>query len=378
MSLYSKDQQENIFIDKKGRELLRSKLITREQYNLMHSLSDTGLKQTGLFFRALYFIFSLVFLIAALGYFIWLFKIQGSSALSFVFFLFGIGAYLLAEWLIVQKRVYRYGIEEGFALGASILFLLGVSFGLASLNLKNQLPAIINSLAAAALYYWYYRRFGFLYAAFLAIYFLATLPFQFHLSEMPLRLTLLALFGAIFYLNIRADQNNRFEYQTENNQIIQAILVLGIYFALNAAVPGFSRQLPPLPPLFYWACFLLTFIVPGSVLFFGVRNKSRAFIDAGLITSIISLCTIKLFFSIQYQAWDPVVLGFILMVVVFGAKRLIDSDKRPGYTSLNILNPETYGIELLAAGVIAANPSLSHGGPFSGGTAGGAGASRHF
>jgi hypothetical protein len=383
MNLYSDDQQESVYNEKKGRDLLRAKLITREQYNEILARARHNLARTGFFFRLIYFVFSLVFLYALLGYFIWFFRVRGMLAMSFTFIIFGAGAYAVAEWLAGDRRCYRYGLEEGLVLGAAALFMQSLYFGLMPLHPQPGPFAVINSLAAGALYYWCYKRFGFLYAACFSLYAFASLPLQLRLlypslSEVFLRLSLIAFFCLLFYLNFLAGRHSRFAFQQENNRFLQAVLFLGAYLAANTALfPPFLR-VEPLPPLFHWSGLALTFIIPGAALFFGFRDKNRYLLDAGLIASLITLIALKLFFSLPYQAWDPLVLGAILIGVVLAAQRTIDSGKLPGYTTKNIMSPDTYGLEALAASLAAPNLSTPLEGPFSGGGSGGAGASRNF
>ena len=58
ISLYTAEQEERLFIRREARAWARSGLITDEQLGGIHARTDPGLRETNVFFRILFFLFT--------------------------------------------------------------------------------------------------------------------------------------------------------------------------------------------------------------------------------------------------------------------------------------------------------------------------------
>ena len=339
MRLYSREQEENLYIRRKASTWERSGLITNAQRVRLEWETDPE-------------------------------------------------AYALAEYIVKKHSLYRYGIEEALALNAVVLVAIGSAFKwqLLYLDSSSQVIAICLTVCAGAL--WLYVRFGFLYTAFIAIMSLSVIPFFLHMPPSSERMLLFMLLTSCLAVNNAADKRSTADFQKENNAFIQAGLILGMYFAANLRInhyigqwehPAAGQPYFGFPTAFFWTTYVCILIMPVLVLLYGIIRRKRACIDAGLLIALATIVVNKDYLGIKHYAWDPAVLGILLIGATLIVIRLLKHSKS-GLTSERILKPEEYGIDLAAVTAFAA-PSVGAPGPtdpFSGGQSGGGGASRNF
>jgi len=82
LSLYSPKQEEDIYIRRQAQTWHRSDLISEGQLQAVRNESDPHLNQTNLFFRILFFIFTLLCAGAVAGLFVWLMERAGDKILA--------------------------------------------------------------------------------------------------------------------------------------------------------------------------------------------------------------------------------------------------------------------------------------------------------
>ena len=107
---------------------------------------------------------------------------------------------------------------------------------------------------------------------------------------------------------------------------------------------------------------------------------------AGAIGLLVAQCSVKPYFAITRNAWDPALLGLELMIAALALKRFLDSGsngRRGAYSSQSLGNTEPGGALTLLAGAVAASPSAPPSGPGpgpkgGGGSYGGGGASGSY
>jgi hypothetical protein len=181
--------------------------------------------------------------------------------------------------------------------------------------------------------------------------------------------------------------------------MLQACLLAGIYLAVNLRLPElgrahfgdpapFAEPHAGFPPLFYWATYGLTFLVPALGLYLGLKGRKRIVINISLITALLTLATNKDYLGFTHYAWDPAVLGVVMVAAAIVIMRWLANgsrEARNGFTAKNLLKPEDHGINpadlgaALLPGAIQANlPPSSPERPFAGGQSGGGGASSGY
>ncbi len=370
LSLYSPKQEENIFIRKQAETWRRSDLITEEQLGDIHHAVTSDLRQTNLFFRILFFIFTLLLACAMTGLLVWLINDSSDKNGSIVMVLFGVSYYIIAEYIVRTKKFYRHGIEEGLAVMAMILLCVGCGIFLLTgiLNGKQTLRVVTVLTASTSLLI--YLRFGYLYAAIIGILALCALPFQFSLSATTERLTLLGMLCVTFLLGLLADRKVGEDFKKERNTFMLAGLLVAIYLTVNLHIFGVIGLLTgetrtahfhpaSFPPCIYWSSYVLTFLIPMTVIYWGLQSRRRFILNAGLLMTLATLATNKSYPGLTRYAWDSAILGIVLVGLSLWLTRWLNSgadQKRFGFTAGNILTPEGSGINLAD---VAAAPTPS-------------------
>jgi uncharacterized membrane protein YhiD involved in acid resistance len=399
ISLYTAEQEQRRFIRRKARTWARSGLITDEQRGIIDSRTDPGLRETNVFFRILFFLFTGTCMQAVIGFYISIVGLRNEVSIAWAALAFGIVMYGLAETLAGRKSFYRYGIEEALALSGMALVCTGIVIFFVQFDIELRSLITTAAMLASAGAFWLYLRFGFLYAAVISVACVCVVPFQLSLPHEIERAIVAMLLALILLTSIRAESFEIHDFKKERGALLQACLLAGIYLAVNLRLPELGRApfgnpapfYQPhagFPPLFYWPTYALTFLVPALGLYHGLKSRKRIVINVSLIAVLLTLATDKDYLGFKHYAWDPAVLGVaMVMAAIFIMRWLANGDReaRNGFTAQNPLKPEDHGINLaelgaaLLPGAIQANlPPSSPDKPFAGGQSGGGGASSGY
>ncbi len=400
--LYAPEQEESLFIRKRAKTWQRSGLISENQFKIIEERTSSQLAETSLFFRILYFIFTWICLGATIGFVAWMLDLDNEGSIGFLFLLFSIPFYVLAEYLVRRYRVFRHGIEEALVLMSLALFCGGAVMLVLSLPGHpddNQMMLLTASLVCL-FSFWLYIRFGFLYAALISTVALGFFPFQFSLPPIWERSLLFLLLGLLFLMSLQTECDTLEDFRKKRKGIIQACLFMGLYLTVNLRIftvaeswfDQISLHFTPyagFPPIFYWVSYILTVLIPALGLYLGIQHRKRALINAAGIALVLSLATNKDYLGLKHYAWDPMIFGatLILAAVLIIHWLAKGEDKaRCGFTTESILKPERYGLALPEIGA-AVMPGVTTAStetapvvpsPFEGGQSGGGGASRNF
>jgi hypothetical protein len=399
ISLYTAEQEERLFIRREARAWARSGLITDEQLGGIDARTDPGLNRTNVFFRILFFLFTSSCVQAVIGFYAFVVRIRGEIAIACSALAFGIAISYLAETLVRRKSLYRYGIEEALALSGMALACAGIVIFIVQFDLELRPLITTAAMLASAGAFWLYLRFGFLYAAVISVACACVVPFQLSLPPAGERTIVAMVLAIIFLTSIRAEGSETRDFRKERSALLQACLLAGIYLAVNLRLPElgrahfgdpapFTEPHAGFPPLFYWATYGLTFLVPALGLYLGLKGRKRIVINISLIAALLTLATNKDYLGFRHYAWDPAVLGVVMVVAAIVIMRWLANgsrEARNGYTAKNLLKPEDHGINpadlgaALLPGAIQANlPPSSPEKPFAGGQSGGGGASSGY
>ncbi len=398
--LYPPQQEENIYIRKQAQAWRRSGLITEAQLNAINDHTNIQLRQTNLFFRILFFVFTLLCAGAIVGLFVWLLDIREPNFAAITLILFGAVFYVAAEYLAGKHLLYRHGVEEALVIIAMVHFCAGCGILFSENHFTlTQIRIVVPALFAITAC-WIYLRFGFLYAAAISIVALCFIPFQFNLSPTTERLMLLSVLCVIFIFSLLADQPDIEDFQKDRYAKMQACLLAAIYLTINLQILGLAGLImrdthvvhlnPQLfSPSFYWSSYVLTFLIPAAAVYWGIKSRKRLIINVGLVMACATLATNKSYLGWTRYAWDPVILGIMLVGLSLIITRWLNSGadrRRFGFTARDILKPEECGISpadvaaALTPGVIDAQQPQAH--PeekyFGSGTSGGGGAEGKF
>ncbi len=401
-NLYSPDQENNIYIRTQAQAWRRSGLITEGQLTAISNLSDPHVRRTNLFFRILFFIFTLLCIGAIAGLIVWFLEDKSDMALALIFFLCGGTGLAAAEYLVTKYRFYRHGIEEALAVAGMILCVAGFMILTEYLGLEHHQVIEVSAcliLSAAACFV--YLRFGYLYAAVIGMLALCVVPFQFSLSHTAERLILLGMFCAALGLGIYGDGKIVHDFKKGRSTLLLTCLLAAIYLTVNLHVFGVIGMLSgeirgghfhpeSFPQSLYWISYVLTFLIPAAVIYAGIKTRRRLILNAGVLMAMASLATNKSYLGLTRYAWDPAILGAAMIAFSLLLTRWLNAGperKRSGFTAAEILKPEDSGVSLADAAAALTPAAIEAGQPTQtlpaepfteGGASGGGGAQRKF
>ena len=393
MRAYSASSEEALHARNLLKDWAGEGFLTEAQYQRMEQETACELRRTNIFLRLVLFLFTLIIVGAAAALFFVVFLSPSARQSTGVFLLiFAAVAYGAAEFAVAQARLYRYGIEEALA-ACSIGFLcVGMQAALSS-KTEFLVPAagIIASL-------WIWHRFGLPYAVLAVMIFVIWLSGDWT-SSPSAQHVIVGVFYATGLIAVAAVRSrHRLNFLDQGYSIIEALLWLGIYLAINLHLSSVDllrqwwigpQATTEFPRTFYWATWVLIWCLPPAILARGLRLKDRWVIAVGAIAAILTLATNKPYLGWQRHTWDPMLLGALLIGVAllirrwlasapdgvrngFTARRLSGKDKRwmnIGSTAFGLALPHS-----VTPGPQTASPEVR----FGGGDSGGGGATSDF
>jgi len=375
--------------------------LTQAQYQRMEQETVCEFRRTNIFLRLVLFLFTLIIVGAAVALFFVSFLSHSAQATGIFLLIFAAISYAAAEFAVSQARLYRYGIEEALAACSVGFLCAGMQAALFGGVPYSPKPDGIESLVPATgaiVSLWIWRRFGLPYAPLATMIFVLWLPGHWTSSHSAQHLTVAALYAAGLITVAAVRFGHRFTYRNDGYSIVEALLWLGIYLAINLQLSsvnllgqwwGVPRTATEFSEPFYWTSWVLTWCLPPAVLARGLRRKDRFVIAVGALVAILTLVTNKPYLGWQRHSWDPMLLGALLIGVGlltrrwlvggpggirhgFTAQRLSGKDKawmNAGATAFGLVSPHSTTLSPQTG---------SPGVRFGGGDSGGGGASSDF
>ena len=401
MRAYSASSEEAL----RARNLLKDwageGFLTEAQYQGMEQETVCELRRTNIFLRLVLFLFTLIIVGAAVALFFVGLPSHPAQSTGIVLLIFAAVSYAAAEFAVSRVRLYRYGIEEALLACAVGFLCAGMQAALFSGRPYSPQPDGTRFLVPAAgavvsLLIW--RRFGLPYASFAAMVFVLWLPGHWTSSQTAQHLIVAAIYAAGLTAVIAVRVRHRFSYLNEVYSIVEALLWLGIYLAINIQLSspyllgqwwGGLRTASEFSRTFYWASWALIWCLPPAVLARGVRRKDRFVIAAGAIVAILTLVTNKPYLGWQRHTWDPMLLGAGLIGVALFTRRWLANGPggiRHGFTAHRLSGKDKHWMDAGSAvlGLVSPHPITPSPQPaspevrFGGGDSGGGGATSDF
>ena len=367
--------------------------LAEAQYQRMEQETICELRRTNIFLRLVLFLFTVIIVCAAAALFFVVLLSPPTRQTTGVFLLiFAVATYAAAEFAVARGRLYRYGIEEALA-ACSVGFLCVGMQSVLSGETEFLVPAagVIASL-------WIWHRFGLSYAFLAAMIFVIWLSDDWTSSH-PARHVIVAVFYAVGLITVAAVRSRqRFTFLNQGYSIVEALLWLGIYLAVNLQLSSVDhlrqwwigpQPSTEFPKPFYWATWVLIWCLPPAILARGVGRKGRFVIGVGVIAAILTLATNKPYLGWQRHTWDPMLLGVLLIGAALIIRRWLAAEPgeiRHGFTARRLSGKDKHWMNVGSAafGIVsphASTPSPQTASPevrFGGGDSGGGGATSDF
>ena len=383
MRIYNDADERRIHAQHEVRSWLRNRLIDDAQAARLEEDLRVDLVRTNIFMRIGLGAFTAVVVAAAVLLTIELLDLKGDGSIGLITGLSAVVAFIAAEALTRSYRLYRFGVEEGLAIGAVVLLATSaalLSSASGKLRVDHQIALWLGAAACGS--FVVYRRFGFVYAALSAMTCAALVPFQLSVSDPVQRVAAAAVCGVVFLLIKPKRARLGTEWPGDEFGYIQAAAWIGVYVALNVklfpwiVVSGGG---------FYWFTYLTTLILPPLGLVISVKDKDRPMLNVSIVMAIVSLATNKPYLGCTRYSWDPILLGLLLIGVAIGIRRWLAKGvdgHRAGFTATPVEVEQRSLLTLLSAAPIPVTPRVdaphATGGQFEGGRSGGGGASGSF
>lgn len=386
MSAYDVDDERAIRTGRLVEDWGRSGLLTPQQRAILAPQLAVDLRRTNKFLRITLFVFGGIILQSALGLLaVVLFDVSNAAAAGLVCLLVGAACFWLASHLVSRYRLYRFGVEEAAALSAAGLVAAGVALLITDAG-AGDWPLIVGLATAAAMLFWLFRHFGYLYAAVFALAAAAALPFQFGSSEAIQRVAAVAVLAGAAAAARVARAGHGDDYPGDALAVIEAVAWLGIYLLVNLVISSGITALDR-HSTFFWITYAGIWILPAAGLWLALRGRERPLLWVSLAGALATLLSNKEYLGSPRYEWDPIVFGLLLMGIAVVARRWLASGEggqRHGYTASRLVASDKARLaDLAMVSVVhtdvpvaeaapAADSSIGGGGRAGGGGAGGA------
>ncbi len=403
MRLYSASSEETLRARRLLKEWAGEALLTQQQYQRLEQETVSELRTTNIFLRLVLFFFTLIIVGAAVGLFFAVFLPRSSEETTGIFLLiFAAVCYVAAEVAVSQFRLYRYGIEEAFAVFSAGFFCAGLELAFFSGSNYSAHADGAHSLvlAAGALSsLWIWRRFGLWYAFPAAMIFVVFVPGYWTLSPAAQHVLVAACYAIGLLCVVAVRSRHRHDYLEDAYSLVEALLWLGVYLAINLKISsldlpsqwwiGGTWVFPEFARPFYWTTWVLIWCLPPVVLIRGIRLRDRLVIGVGAIVAILTFVSNKPYLGWPRHTWDPMLLGILLIAVAVSIQRWLARGKggiRHGFTAARLSGRDKQWMSAGSAvlglvsrqSVTPASQTSSPDVRFGGGASGGGGASSDF
>jgi hypothetical protein len=338
MRIYSASSEETLRARKVLRDWVADGFLTKEQYQVLEQQTLSDLRTTNIFLRLVLFFFTLIIVGAAVGLFFNVFLSAPSQQTIGTFCLiFAAISYAAAEAAVSRARLCRYGIEEALAACSVGFLCLGMQFAFFSGGSYSPTPDAAHSLvpiAGVISSLWIWRRFGVSYAFLAAMIFVIFLPSYWTQSN-EAQHVIVAVFYAVGLAAIAPlHSGHRFDFLDEAYSLVEALLWLGIYLAINLQLSSLDMRAQWWDAIgatsefarpFYWTTWILIWCLPPVILARGFRKKDRFVIAVGAIAAVLTFISNKPYLGWPRHTWDPMILGILLTAVALFLRRWLAS-----------------------------------------------------
>ena len=217
MSLYTRDEERAIRVQRLVKDWTRSGLLLPEQRERVLPDLQVNLRRTNIFLRVTLFVFGYLIVNSLTGLFVVTLNLS-EDATMFLALTVSAAFFVVAHTLVKQFRLYHFGIEESAAVAS-------VSFGAIGLSmlLHSNFSILQALIAAAAGSFLIFRRFGLVYAGVAAAIFAGLIPFGTEQVDTVRRLAAMAIMVVVFFVARERRQDYDWDYPGDAYAVIETV-----------------------------------------------------------------------------------------------------------------------------------------------------------
>lgn len=379
MSLYSRDDERNIRVQRLVEDWTKSGLLQPEQRDQMQPSLQVDLRRTNTFLRITLFLFTCLIISACAGLaLVFLDSFMAVTSLWWLALASAVISLLVAQTVVKAYRLYRFGVEEALAV-ASVVFL-----AIAMAQLPDAFSTMLGFAGATIGAIGIYLRFNYTYAAVAATVLAPLVVFDYEQSDTFRRLVAFILLFTVFFLARERRDDHDPDHPADTFGLVQAVAWGGMYVIANLKVSSLL-SVPDGYDAVYWTTYGVIWLLPVGGLLLAIRDRHRALLNVNIVVAIVTLLTNKAYLGAEPKPWDPILFGLLLIGIAAGVRLWLSSGpdgSRAGYVAERILASERDQLALagnatlLAPGAPAAHTDNSS--TFGGGASGGGGATGTF
>ena len=385
---YKEQSLENFNLTEYSKKIFKSKLISKEQYENIKSEFKPELYSPNLIIKLLFFFFSIIAMSTAIipVAFIFFSIVNDYKKESVPFLCFIVGGAILGIiefYFVRQKKHYRSGITEAGLYSGFSLVGIGICYSrsdniylICTVGFVFSMVGVLRYLDVLSLVA------SFVFLVGLAVNFSFSLG---GLVQSILPFSLAILMGTTYYFTNRVERKDSRSLYNTHYLIAKVISIIMIYISLNyfvvreLSIKLMSIDLSvendiPFAFLFY----LSTALIPFVYLYHGIKKKSILFIRSSILTVLLSVITLKIYFTLGMPIVTITMAGAVMIILSVYVFKIL-KNKPNGFTSDKIFK-EAWDSEDLMAIVTATsldqevpgqNGPIGGGGHFGGGGANG-------
>lgn len=376
MSLYSQDDERAIRVQRLVDDWTKSGLLVEEQRVRIAPQLKVNLRRTNRFLRATMFFFGYLIISSLAGLFVVFLNISENTFIWMS--LFGaVAAFAAAQYLVRNYRLYRFGVEESAAIAAASFFVI-----FAATLFSSTFSTTLAFTAATLAGYVLFAHFGFVYAGVAATLLAPMIAFDLAQTDTLRRLLAAVVLLTICFLARERRKDHDPDFPGDSYAVIEAVAWAALYLVTNLKLSSWLAT-PDDVAQFYWATYVLIWILPAAGLWLAVRDRHRLMLDTNIVLAIATLMSNKPYLGAEPKPWDPILFGVMLIAVAVGLRRWLANGaggSRQGIVGERLLASEKARLALAGSATVfapGAPAPHTHDGPPAGGggRSGGAGAS---
>lgn len=353
MIAYNFEQLENLQKLSYAKDLNKSQVISSVQLDEIKNKVKSNLYSPSIFVRILLFVLTFIGMSTIMGPIVMLLNIDSEEGIRAASLLTGVAILLFLDFkLIRDNKHYKSGVTEALLLSGLVLFTIGL-LGFSHFNILTYfILGFTLSLIAAIRYF---NLIGLI----ATLVFSGAMLFQAlinlgGIAEALIPFAMMALYGVLYYVVLKL-QKAAGSFVFDDHFILAKVFCLmviylaGNYFVVRElSVEVMGNYLEPGENIpFAWLFYFFTAIIPAAYLFYGIKNKSILCIRVSLLVVVLSIITLKIYFSLGAPIVTITISGAIMIIQALLLMCYLKQNKN-GFTREKLLHDKWDSSDLTA------------------------------